>query len=86
MTNCDIGMITCLVSDPNIKYELLSFFALMLLPLAITIRMAINEIIFQRWKERFKARFQRQQEQINKMEVWLRVLVSERAEGLKRNR
>lgn len=76
MVICEVGIITCLVEDDNVKYELLSFFALMLLPLAILIRLAVDEIIFQKWKVKVITRFQRVEERVDKIEGWLKILIA----------
>jgi len=51
MNFCEIGMVTCWVLNPNIKYEIISFCALVFLPLMIFVRLAALEIIFQKYKK-----------------------------------
>tara|TARA_R100001244_G_scaffold131058_1_gene103893 strand:+ start:314 stop:583 length:270 start_codon:yes stop_codon:yes gene_type:complete len=51
MKPCAVGMVNCWVFNENVQYEILSFFALILLPLMILVRLAVLEIIFQKYKK-----------------------------------
>tara|TARA_R110002020_G_scaffold184548_3_gene381673 strand:+ start:9856 stop:10101 length:246 start_codon:yes stop_codon:yes gene_type:complete len=51
MNTCEIGMVNCWVFNEHVQYEILSFFALILLPLMILVRLAVLEIIFQKYKQ-----------------------------------
>jgi NADH:ubiquinone oxidoreductase subunit K len=61
---CEIGIVFCSTQNELIKAELVSFFALMLLPLAVFIRLSILEIIYQKFKKRVIARLKKQHEAI----------------------
>ena len=74
---CEIGMVTCLIDDPNLKYELMSFCSIVLLPLALTVRLAIDEMIFQKWRGRFENRLSAISSRLRKTEGWLTIIVAE---------
>jgi len=57
--------------DDSLKYELLSFCSLTLLPLAIVFRLAIDEHIFQKWKTIFNKDLRDLKVRIVRIEMWL---------------
>jgi hypothetical protein len=61
---CKIGIVFCSTQNQWIEAELVSFFALMILPLSLFIRLFILEIIYQKFKKRVIARLEKQHEAI----------------------
>jgi len=79
-------MVTCLIDDPVLKYELLSFCSIILLPLALTIRLAIDEHIFQKWRSRFESRMRSMENRFGDIEVWVKMLVAAERERERRKK